>query len=110
MSPCPIADPPLALLGEVGVKLKITPGEWLFKLTPAGRYQVRDSIKRNPLCLVAGDNEPFSATNVLAISRVPEMLAFIETAIRESDEWEALTEETWDKGHALLEGLVEEEK
>ncbi len=47
--------------------------------------------------------------DALAISRVPELLAFVATALDESDEWEALTEESWDKGKALLDGLVEED-
>ena len=103
---------PLALIWGEAMKLKITPGEWETKGEDCSHDRRYIGVKGkhfdDHVASVYGDGEEETA-NRLAISRVPEMLAFIKTALKESDNYEALTSETWYKGKALLKGLVDDD-
>ncbi len=97
------------------MKLKITPGEWEWSRGKFTNSYVTLNTSTSSYAVLFPDMEVIGVhpIDALAISRVPEMLALIKSALEESDtggDDVGFSYDNYEKARALLEGLVEEEK
>ncbi len=90
------------------MKLRITPGEWPVEYDNYGNGGFSEWYDVGPAKVhIPRDGREGAKTDALAISRVPEMLAWVHSLLYQGGPPYILCHRDREEGHALLKGLVE---